>query len=51
MKDNEVISGHLSPCICIFIESLLHGQLTTSGRNAGDAEKSIELKKGSRQAA
>ena len=50
MKDSEVIVGHLSPCVRIFIESLIHGQLTTSGRNAGDTEKSIELMKGSRQA-
>ena len=46
MNDNEVIADHLSPCVRIFIESLLHGHLKTSGDNAGETEKS-ELKKGS----
>lgn len=50
MKDNEAIAGHRSPCVRIFIESLLNGELTTSGRDAGDTAKSIEIKNGSRQA-
>ena len=50
MKDNDVIGGHLSPCVRIFLESLLEAELATSGRNAGDTEVSIERKKGSKQA-
>ena len=30
MKDDEVIAGHLSPCVRIYLESLLNGELRTS---------------------
>jgi len=51
MKDDKVIAGQLSPCIRIFIESLLDGESTTSAaRDARGSEKSIDMNKGSRQA-
>jgi hypothetical protein len=48
MKNNEVIAGHLSPCVQIFIESLLNADLTTDG--ARGTEDSVDIKKGSRKA-
>jgi hypothetical protein len=51
MKDNELIAGHLSPCVQIFIESLLNAELTTEvARDAGTTKDSMDLKKGSRKA-
>ncbi|HXY14696.1 MAG TPA: hypothetical protein VEI26_09370 [Terriglobales bacterium] len=49
MKHSEVITGHLSPCLRIFIESLLHAELPTSeARDAGATEDSMDIKKVSR---
>jgi hypothetical protein len=51
MKDNELIAGHLSPCVQIFIESLLDAELTTDvARNARTTKNSMDIKKGSRKA-
>ena len=51
MKDDEIIAGHLSPCVQIFIESLLNADLTTDGaRDTGTTENSMDIKKGSRKA-
>ena len=51
MKNDEVIAGHLSPCVQIFIESLLNAELTTDvARDAGTTENSMDIKKGSRKA-
>ena len=51
MKDNEVIAGHLSPCVQIFIESLLNADLTTDvARDGGTTENSMDIKNGSRKA-
>ena len=51
MKDDEIIAGHLSPCLQIFIESLLHADLTTDGApGTGTTENSVDIKKGSRKA-
>ena len=48
MKNGEVIAGHLSPCVQIFIESLLNADLTTdAARDAGATEESMDIKKGS----
>jgi hypothetical protein len=45
MKDNEVIAGHLSPCVRIFIESLLNGGSTTSfSENTGGTDISRDIK-------
>ena len=50
MKDNEVITGHLSPCVRIFIESLLSDELPESAvRNAGGTETSLDIKTESRK--
>jgi hypothetical protein len=44
-KNNEVIAGHLSPCVQIFIESLLNAELTTDeARDTGTTENSIDIK-------
>jgi len=51
MKHNEVIARHLSPCLRIFIESLLNAELTTSqAHNAGTTEDPMDIKKQSRTA-
>jgi len=51
MKDNEVIAGHLSPCVRIFIESLLNGGSTTSfSQNTGGTDISRDIQGRSRQA-
>lgn len=51
MKNDEVIAGHLNPCIQIFIESLLNADLTTGvARDTGSTEKSMDIKEGSRKA-
>jgi hypothetical protein len=51
MKQNEVIAGHLSPCVQIFIESLLDTELTTDeARDTGTTGNSTDIKKGSRKA-
>jgi hypothetical protein len=51
MKNDELIAGHLSPCVQIFIESLLNADLTTDvAREAGTTENSMDIKKGSRKA-
>jgi hypothetical protein len=45
MKDNEVIAVRLSPCVRIFIESLLNAELTTTAPgDTGTTEKSPEIK-------
>jgi hypothetical protein len=50
-KDDEIIAGHLSPCVQIFIESLLNAELTTDvARDTGTTENSMDIKKGSRKA-
>jgi hypothetical protein len=51
MKNNEVSAGHLSPCVQIFIESLLRADFATDGaRGTGTTENSVDIKKGSRKA-
>jgi len=51
MKNDEVIAGHLSPCVQIFIELLLNADLTTDGaRDTDTTENSMDIKKGSRKA-
>jgi hypothetical protein len=51
MKDDEVVSGHLSPCVQIFIESLLNTDLTTdAARDTGTTENHMNINKGSRKA-
>jgi hypothetical protein len=51
MKNDEVIAGHLNPCVQIFIESLLNADLTTDvARDTGSTEKSMDIKEGSRKA-
>ena len=51
MKYKEVIAGHLSPCVQIFIESLLNADWTTDvARDRGTTENSMDIKKGSRKA-
>jgi len=46
MKNDEVIAGHLSPCVRIFIESLLNDDLTTDlARHTGTTENSMDIKK------
>ena len=46
MKNNEVVPGHLSPCVQIFIESLLNRELTASAaRDADSTEISMDFKK------
>jgi len=50
-KDDEFIAGRLSPCLQIFIESLLDAELTASvAGDAGTTENSMDVKKGSRKA-
>ena len=45
MKDNEVIAGHLSPCVRIFIESLLNSESATSvSQNSGGTDISRDIK-------
>lgn len=51
MKDGEIIADHLSPCVQIFIESLLNADLTTGvARDTGTTKNSMDIKKGSRKA-
>jgi len=51
MKNDEVIAGHLSPCVQIFIESVLNADLTTDvARDTGAAENSMDIKEGPRKA-
>jgi hypothetical protein len=51
MKDDEITAGQLSPCVQIFIESLLNADLTTdAARDTGNTENSMDIKKGSRKA-
>jgi hypothetical protein len=51
MKNKEVIAGHLSSCVQIFIESLLNADLTTDvARDTGTREDSMDIKKGSKKA-
>jgi hypothetical protein len=46
MKHDEVIAGHLSPCVQIFIESLLNADLTAdAARDTGTTENSMGIKK------
>jgi hypothetical protein len=46
MKNDEVIAGHLSPCVQIFIESLLNADLTTdAARDTGTTGNSMDIKK------
>jgi hypothetical protein len=48
MKNDEVIAGHLSPCVQIFIESLLNADLMTNvARDTGTTGNSMDIKKGS----
>jgi hypothetical protein len=48
MKSDELIAGHLSPCVQIFIESLLNADLTTDvARDTGTTGNSMDIKKGS----
>ena len=50
MKSDEVNAGHLSPCVQIFIESLLDADLTTDiARDAGTTKNPMNIKKGSRK--
>ena len=45
MKNDEVIAGHLSRCVQIFIESLLNAELTADvARDAGTTEDSMGIK-------
>jgi hypothetical protein len=45
-KDNEVIAVRFSPCVRIFIESLVNARLTTSvPGDAGTTETFVETKK------
>jgi hypothetical protein len=45
MKNDEVIAG-ISPCVQIFIESLLNADLTTDvARDTGTTENSMDIKK------
>ena len=45
MKNDEVTAGHLSPCVRIFIESLLNADLTTdAARDTGTTENSMDIK-------
>lgn len=47
MKNNEVIAGHLSPCVQIFIESLINaGSTTDVARDTGTTENSMDIEKG-----
>lgn len=47
MEDDEIITGHLSPCVRIFIESLLNGAgATSAGRDAAGRQESIVIEKG-----
>ena len=52
MKNDEVIAGGLSPCVQIFIESLLNADLTTTevARDPGTTENAVDIKKGLRKA-
>jgi len=52
MKNDEVVAGHLSPCVQVFIESLLNADLTTTdgARDIGATENAVDIKKGSRNA-
>ena len=51
MKDDEISAGHASPCVQIFIESLLNADLTTDvARDIGTTENPMNIKKGSRKA-
>jgi hypothetical protein len=51
MKNDEVIAGHLSPCVQLFIESLLNADLTTDVvRDTSTTENSMDSQKGSRKA-
>jgi hypothetical protein len=51
MKDNELIAGHLSPCVQIFLESLLNAELATdAARDAGTTNNSLDIRKESRKA-
>ena len=51
MSNEEIIAGHLSPCVQIFIGSLLNAELTTDAApDSGSTKNSINIKKGSRKA-
>ena len=51
VKNDEVIAGHLSPCVQILIESLLNADLTTDvAQDTSTTENSMDIKKGSRKA-
>jgi len=51
VKDNEPTPGHLSPCVQMFIESLLNAELTPEvTRDSGTTENSMNIKEGSRKA-
>ena len=51
MKNDEVIAGHLSPCVQNFIESLLNADLTTDvAGDTGTTQNPMDIKKGSRKA-
>jgi hypothetical protein len=50
MKNDELIAGHLSPCVQIFIESLLNADLTLDvARDTGATENSMDIRKGPRK--
>lgn len=45
MKDNELVAGHLSPCVQLFIESLLKTELTTDeARDAHTMNDSMDVR-------
>jgi hypothetical protein len=47
MKHDEIIAGHLSPCVQIFIQSLLNAELTTDvARDTDTRGNSMDIKKG-----
>jgi hypothetical protein len=44
MKNDELIAGHLSPCLQIFIESLFNADLTTDvARDTGTTGQEVWL--------
>lgn len=51
MKENEVIIGHLNPCVRIFIESLLDTQLTPNVVGDDSATERSDVRKGEKQQA
>jgi len=50
MKNNEAIASDLSPCVRIFIESLLKAELPDTTPATGATDNSVDIKKVSRSA-